>query len=322
MPTSMDYVDRFLLLHPSANKISSRTYQLVAMTSLYLASKLCISGNNHAHSQLNIPSKRLVGLEEYTDLSSGQFTPRNIISMELCILSTLSWKMNPVSPICFTHHFLRLIEPIHDKDKLLNIPLDCTTFLDEAGAYVNIDLTKEVLWELSLYFTELAMSLPEITPYFHLDSSAIYSRDCFSFSPSTVAFASIILSMELISNTALPLHIQDRFFKSCIELTRQSDFSLHPDRQDVQQLKLMIKKSLIPDVFLNQATTENGQAFYDCKKVYPITIAMRYGLLKSTFVEELSSSRANHLLDKGLSDNISRSPSPTSSIDNSLPYIC
>jgi len=296
---SMDYVDRFLLLHPSAEEISSRAYQLVAMTSLYLAAKLSIGENSRA---------RVVCLQEYTDLSSGQFSPRNILSMELCVLGTLNWKMNPVSPICFTNHFLRLMGPINE-DEI------ATTILDEDVFSINMDLTKEVLHELSIYFTEVAMSLPEITPYFHLDSGENDSTDCFTFAPSTIAFASILLSMEAISNAALPLHIRKLFVQRCIELTRQSNSTLHPNRKDIQKLKAMIKKGFRPKVFLNQTTAENGQVFCKNNSIYPIVIGIRDGILKSTFLEELSSSRVSHPESNQLIKYSCRSPSPTSSLD-------
>jgi len=311
---SMDYVDRFLLLHPSAEEISSRTYQLVAMTSLYVAAKLRIGDNSHAHSQNDISQRRVVCLQEYADLSSGEFSPRDILSMELCVLGTLNWNMNPVSPLSFTYHFLSLMGPINE-DEIVNIPSNSTTSMDEGGFSINMDLTKEVLHELSLYFTELAVSLPEITPYFHLDSGENDSIDCFTFAPSTIAFASILLSMEAISNTALPSYIRKSFLQRCAELTRQSNYILHPNRIDIQKLKAMIKMSFRPKVFLSQTTTENGQTFNKDNSIYPIEIGIRNGILKSKFLEELSSS---HVTYPGIKQSIKyscRSPSPTSSLD-------
>jgi len=260
VPISMDYVDRFLLLHPGADDISSRTYQLVAVASLYLAVKIHIRSDSHSCSQADIPSRRHASLQEYADLSSGQFSPRDILSMELCVLGTLEWKMNPVSPICFTHHFLKLVGPIN-KDEAIDNPSDYS---------IEMDLNMEVLHELSLHFTERAISLPEITPYYYLDSCGIDSVDCFTFSPSTVAFASILLGIEAISSTALSSHIREQFLQRCLKLTSQSGLILHPNRKDIQELKVMIKNSFRPDAFLNQATTRNEQDFYKDKSIYPI----------------------------------------------------
>ena len=99
----MDYIDRFLLLHHNPEEISTRSYQLVAMTSLYLAMKLHVGEANYIDFQGNIQPKNIVSLPEFCELSRGKFSPEDIISMERSILGTLNWKVNPVSPMSFVH---------------------------------------------------------------------------------------------------------------------------------------------------------------------------------------------------------------------------
>lgn len=121
------------------------TYQLVAMTCLYLALKLfldtddhhCHHGNddddddnndndhdddNHEEMDSDVyhrPSKHgrgatqppkldkaLLLYETLTDLSRGRFTLRDVTGMEHIILDRLQWKVTPVTVLTFVHYYL------------------------------------------------------------------------------------------------------------------------------------------------------------------------------------------------------------------------
>lgn len=89
---SFSYLDRFIPRYQ--DRICHKTYQLVAMTTLYMAIKL------HENRKLSISS--------FISLSRGQFTANHVISMESTILRALSWLVHPPTPLTFINHLILL----------------------------------------------------------------------------------------------------------------------------------------------------------------------------------------------------------------------
>lgn len=90
---AMSYLDRYL----SQCTVNRRIFQLVGMTSLYLAIKL-FEGNH-----LHLPS--LVGI------SRGYFHAEHILAMEETMLHALSWNLHPPTSRAFCWEMMRLVPP-------------------------------------------------------------------------------------------------------------------------------------------------------------------------------------------------------------------
>jgi len=139
---ALNYFDRFL----SARALEDEdSFQLLAMTSLYLAAKL--------------HSTRKISACSMSSLSKGCFTVDRILSMEICIMQTLRWHLNPPTPSIY----LDVIEPLVE-----------ASLGDERG-----QASYEIA-ELSRYLVELGVC-----------DSYFVGR-----SPSSVARASLLLAAE------------------------------------------------------------------------------------------------------------------------------
>ncbi|KAK4374349.1 hypothetical protein RND71_005026 [Anisodus tanguticus] len=90
---AVNYLDRFLLSFQSQIEKPWMS-QLVAVTCLSLAAKV---------EETQVPLLLDLQVEE----SRYLFEPRTIQRMELLVLSTLKWKMNPVTPFSFIDYFFR-----------------------------------------------------------------------------------------------------------------------------------------------------------------------------------------------------------------------
>ncbi|KAJ8561371.1 hypothetical protein K7X08_027561 [Anisodus acutangulus] len=90
---AVNYLDRFLLSFQSQIEKPWMS-QLVAVTCLSLAAKV---------EETQVPLLLDLQVEE----SRYLFEPRTIQRMELLVLSTLKWKMNPVTPFSFLDYFFR-----------------------------------------------------------------------------------------------------------------------------------------------------------------------------------------------------------------------
>lgn len=90
--TGMSYVHRYLSKHPHVNH--SETYQLVGMTSLYMAIKIY---RNHG---------KCASINSFVKLSQGLFTEDDFTTMEQSILDTLEWRMHPPTPQSYLDLFM------------------------------------------------------------------------------------------------------------------------------------------------------------------------------------------------------------------------
>lgn len=186
---SMNIFDRYLSLRqnnpdnkpsccqcPSCQRaVDSRTFQLGAMTALYMGIKI------HAESSGHDSQRKRLRLSSMVDLSRGQFSAEDICQMERDMLKGLSWRVNPTTPSMVVSYLLRLMPP-HT-----HIPRECQQ---------HYDLSLHVLNELSRYLSELSVCLANVSS---------------SFLPSEIAYASILVAMELLTPGALPLSIREQF---------------------------------------------------------------------------------------------------------------
>ena len=89
------YMDRYLSKHPSINR--GYIYQLVGMTSLYMATKIYRDQGKCA------------GAASFAGLSRGLFTEHDIINMESRMLNTLDWRMHPPTAYDFAKMLLAMV---------------------------------------------------------------------------------------------------------------------------------------------------------------------------------------------------------------------
>jgi len=269
---TMDYIDRYSLHLYLNENFCFLTYQLVSMSSLYLA-LIFHEGDNFFDKDGTIQPKSIVSLARYAELSSGSFTPNDIASMGQSILHTLKRKMQPVTSITFVNSLLQLIRPIAlGNNTNSNVAKSVPTIMDYP-AYQKLVLGRYLLHELAFAFTQVVTLLPESTPYFHFvasSGSCRLNRD--TFAPSTVAYASIILSMEALTHDALPVVLRNQFLEKCLHLN--SD--LNPDRTDIQELKRLIQKHFQPERFTTLSTSTKNIAIQHC------------GILEPTFFKDIA----------------------------------
>jgi hypothetical protein len=250
----MNIFDRFLVEHetprrdefgayspprcccPSCKRsVDSRTYQLAAMTAIFISVKA--NANNGAE----LPSgRKQFKLSTFVELSRGQFQIEDITLMERTVLDTIRWKVSPPTPVTFVSYLLTLM-PGRE--------------LMPSAAQTHYDLSIHVLRELSRYLTEL---------------SACLGESCSYHSPSRVAFAAILVSMDLLTPQALPLQVRDAFRQAVFQVCGMSS---HHQYGPIPHLKSALERALWPEMLLD------GTDHHSSDAGHPISIARHYGLL-------------------------------------------
>lgn len=248
---ALNFFDRYLVVHktddgfknantcrcPSCQRaVDSSTFQLGAMTALYLAIKL------HAETAEDVPHldekprRMKLRLHSFVELSRGQFSSEDIRSMERTMLTSLRWRVNPPTPMAVVSYLLRLMP------KRSCIPLNCR---------YNYDLVRHVIHELSRYLTELSVCLTQVA------SVAL---------PSDVAYASILVAMDMLTVAALPIQVRDDF---CANVTSVSSMSSAWD-YNVRHLMDRLRNCFSPDMLMDDC---------DIDRHHPIAVARELGLL-------------------------------------------
>jgi Cyclin len=295
---AMDYVDRFLS-HPTSNveSMSLDMYQLVAMTALYVAMKL--HGGNDPGS-LTSPWKvrrKTFCVKGFVKLSRGQFIADDILTMETVLFQALGWKMNPVSVICCMDSYMKLM------------PKPDEMYSGSVMIMKRLRLGQHVLYELSRYLVELAICINGITPYFETDHSGRFVN---SLAPSTVAYAGILLAMDMMTTSAITSETRQIFHQRLVEaqhemITREDAFTssadsymlFDPNQMEVLNIKELIHKNFMPSLVLGSLSQSDDEAAF-----HPFKVAEAAGMF-------------NHLFFKKEVPNIQPS-SPTSPLEEMM----
>merc|ERR1712194_945424 len=96
------------------------------------------------------------------------------------------------------------------------------------------DLVLHVLQELSRYITELSVCLGSV---------------CSTSPASQVAYAAILVSMDLLTLKALPMRARDTFHAAVSMTSLHSGGTLlMPHKQKIQKLSQILSKSLLPEI--------------------------------------------------------------------------
>lgn len=223
---------------PSCKRnVDSRTYQLAAMTAIFVAVKL--NAQNEDEPRYSSSFRKHFRLSTFVELSRGQFLEEDICNMERKMLATVRWKVHPPTPVTFLPYILSLMP-----EREARVP----------KSY--FDLVQHVLRELARYLTELAACL---------------GGSCTYHASSRIAYASILLSMDLMTQQALPLavrrHFSERVYQVC-------GMGSHHHNSPIPHLKSILKRALWPEMLLDDNSGENPES-----SGHPIAIARYYGLL-------------------------------------------
>jgi hypothetical protein len=101
---AMSFFDRYL----SRYHVDETLTQLVAMTCLYLAVK--------------VHSSKKISISSIVSLSRGVFRLDQVVKMEMCILKSLNWHLNPPTPTTFIDILQPLmLELTEDEDAVAEI---------------------------------------------------------------------------------------------------------------------------------------------------------------------------------------------------------
>lgn len=141
--------------------VPKKEFQLVAVSSLYLAIKL------HGETDAIEGAPRKLRITAFVELSRGMFSVEILERMERDILTTLEWYVNPPTTVSFLASFLRLLPESWDGQSLQT---------NVAGS----------VFEMARYLTELAVCV---------------SRFAFELKPSEIAYAAILCAIDALRDT-------------------------------------------------------------------------------------------------------------------------
>ncbi len=276
---AMDYVDRYLLLHPASepsDPINQKEYQLIAMSALYTAMKLHGGNDDGTMGNEWKLKRKTFCIKGFVKLSRGQFEPKDILNMETRILAKLSWKMNPVTFSCFLDKYMLLFpKPENFSDDQSRRSLKRSR------------IAIHVLHNLARYFVELGVCIPGITPYFQTE----HTSGCMNFlAPSSVSYAALLLALDMMTLGAIPFSARQLFIERfafaqkqiLAEQPNSKYMLLTPDCVEVQKLKSLIHAQFEPSLLLGPLPgPEEGGINH-----HPFQIAKKAGMFHMEFFAE------------------------------------
>jgi len=233
----MNIFDRFLVAHVADDKahtfacacpsckrqVNSHTYQLAAMTSIFMAVKIHAENGSDNNTRVH---RRQFKLSTFVELSRGQFDESDIYQMEQKVLKTLEWRVNPPTPTFFVAY-------------LLNLMPDRSSVAEDGRSLYEVVI--HVVRELSRYITELSTCLGESCSY-HASSS--------------VAFAAILTAMDLLTQEALPQSLRDGFRRQVFEVC---GIGSHHSFGPIANLQSILQGALWPEMLLDDANHQPSE---------------------------------------------------------------
>jgi len=115
---SISYLDRYLAATGAG--CNTRVFRLASVAALYIACK-----------QFDM-SRSFIKARTLSELSRSEFSDEDIETMEMQLLSTLKWRMNPPTAPCFVRHIFTILVP-RDADSMFpNMLEDSLYFTDLA----------------------------------------------------------------------------------------------------------------------------------------------------------------------------------------------
>ena len=166
----MNYLDRYAM----KRRVDTKTYQLAAMTSLFIVMKIYEPRS----------SSRLLDVSSLTKLSQSTFDERSILAMEREMLQTLQWHLYPPTSRRFTIYLSNFLSSVSSSDTI-NIP-------PPPGAKAIEEVN-----ELARFFTELS-----VCDYFYVTHNA-----------STIGLASLLNAIDVVGEDEFPPEYKLQFIQ-------------------------------------------------------------------------------------------------------------
>jgi len=216
----VSYLDRYV----AQRLVSKRVFQLVAMTSLYIATKFY--------------DPRKLCITSLVALSNGNFLGRDLLEMEREILYTLSWRMNPPTPVCCVRHLLLLLPP---------------TLISTS--------TKRYIRQYSEFFTELS-----VCDYYFV-----------TLRPSCIAVAAVLNAMDQVSERSLSPQARQWFLSFAaaagIDVTFQEEVLDCRSRLQMLYENYRTQENAGVDAFSVSSDEEDDQSLTRIDTVSPICVS-------------------------------------------------
>jgi len=179
---ALNYLDRVIAHTTETTKacVPRKEFQLVAVTSLYLAIKL------HGETDAVEGAPRKLRINAFVELSRGMFTIETLETMERAILSNLEWHVNPPTTVCFVASLLRLLPESWD------------------GQSLHASVASSI-FEMARYLTELSVCVSSFS---------------FQFKSSEISYAAILCAIDALRESVpLPYGARIAFLNSVAEST-------------------------------------------------------------------------------------------------------
>jgi hypothetical protein len=211
---ALNYVDRYMLSYIErcgSPLIGKNEFQLMTLVALFVAIKL--HGESLSFDRMNTSTKT------FSELSQNRFSTDDIEAMELKLLGSLRWKLNPPLPVTFVHYLLELLPHWSSEHDAL---------------YFSCQNVRSAIYEAARYLTEI---------------SACTAEFAFTFQPCVVGYASILVALDALqqhhftSNLFPPYQVLVDFFYMVFHQT-----ALLPTSEEVKGAKLMLIDSC-PSLF-------------------------------------------------------------------------
>ena len=174
---AMSFFDRYL----SRYSVDETLTQLVAMTCLYLAVK--------------IHSSKKISISSIVSLSRGFFRLDQVVKMEMCIMKSLNWYLNPPTPSTFVDILYSLMVELTQDEVTVTEIKDLSKYLLELsvcdGFFINKDPSliahASIIAAMSVLATPIKIQrqlqpLPNSASHFAIDECAGRLHNIYSVS--------------------------------------------------------------------------------------------------------------------------------------------
>lgn len=207
----LNYLDRAVAVKSSdGEQVSKRDYQLYAVTCLYMAVKI--------HGECETPAgvRTRMQISHFVDLSRKVFSVKVIEQAEQEILTLLDWRVNPPTSMKFVLHFLRM----------------CPRWTTTNNLSAQTKLLAGI-HDISRYLAELAVCSIEL---------------CGSYNTSQIAYACILIALEVVQETILSLPYDVR---AALQNNVAKVSGLAPNSADTVRVKELVR-DLCPESFSDE----------------------------------------------------------------------